>query len=59
MADSGGTRIEPTRLHGKLAWRAQLVGLRVGEAHSACGTLSRHRAACFVVRPEAGQIAIR
>jgi len=59
VADSGGTRVEPTRLHGKLVWRAQLVGLRGGEAHSACGTLSRHRAACFVVRPEAGQIAIR
>ncbi|MBO0710314.1 MAG: D-alanyl-D-alanine carboxypeptidase [Acetobacteraceae bacterium] len=59
VADSGGTRVEPTRLHGRLAWRAQLVGLRIGEAHSACGTLSRHRAACLVVRPEAGQIAIR
>lgn len=59
VADSGGTRVEPTKLHGKIAWRAQLVGLRVGEAHSACGTIARHKAACFVVRPEAGQIASR
>jgi D-alanyl-D-alanine carboxypeptidase len=58
-ADGGAVHVEPLKLNGHPAWRAQVVGLTAPEAQSACATLSRHRTACFVLRPEQGQIASR
>ncbi len=59
MADGGEPRVEPTNQHGKPAWRAQVTGLSASEAQSACSTLARHRAACFVLRPDQRQLASR
>jgi D-alanyl-D-alanine carboxypeptidase len=59
-ADAGEARVEPTTLHGKRVWRAQLAGLTAGEAQSACSTLARrHKTPCVVLRPEPGQLASR
>jgi len=59
LADDGEIRIEPAVVHGKTTWRAMLVGLSQSEANGACGTLSRRKLACAVVRPEQRQIASR
>ncbi|MBV9783349.1 MAG: D-alanyl-D-alanine carboxypeptidase [Acidisphaera sp.] len=58
-AGGGEPRLEPNRLHGKPAWRAQLSGLTQQEAQAACASIARTGAACFVVRTEQGQIASR
>ena len=59
VADSGEARVELVSLHGRPAWRAQLTGLSPGEAQQACGGRSKRKSACFVVRPENGQVASR
>jgi D-alanyl-D-alanine carboxypeptidase len=61
VADGGEARVEPTGAgHGRRpVWRAQLFGLTEGEAQEVCAAMQRRRAACFVLRPEAGQIASR
>ena len=56
-ADGGEARVEQTMLRGHPTWRAQVIGLTAGEAQSACSTLTRHRAACFVLRPDQRQVA--
>jgi D-alanyl-D-alanine carboxypeptidase len=58
-AAAGAARAEPTTLHGKRAWRAQLAGLTAGEAQGTCSALARHKTLCIVLRPEPGQIASR
>jgi D-alanyl-D-alanine carboxypeptidase len=55
----GDARVDQVRLKGKPAWRAQLTGLSAAQAQAACGNLARRRSACFVVRPDQGQIASR
>jgi D-alanyl-D-alanine carboxypeptidase len=59
LADDGEIRIESTVVHGKTTWRAMLVGLSQSEANGACGTLSRRKFTCAVVRPEQRQVASR
>jgi D-alanyl-D-alanine carboxypeptidase len=58
-AEGGAVHVEALKLNGHPTWRAQVVGLTAAEAQSACAALSRHKTACFVVRPEQGQIASR
>jgi D-alanyl-D-alanine carboxypeptidase len=58
-AEGGEAHVEPLKLNGRPAWRAQVTGLTAPEAQNACAALSRHRTACFVLRPEQGQIASR
>jgi D-alanyl-D-alanine carboxypeptidase len=58
-AEGGAIHVEELKLNGHPAWRAQVVGLTAPEAQSACATLSRHKTACFILRPEQGQIASR
>ncbi len=58
-ADGGEARIEAANKHGRTMWRAQVGGLTANEAQSACAALSRHRAACVVLRPDQGQVASR
>lgn len=59
VADAGDAHVERTTLHGKPAWRAQLTGLTAREAQSACGGRGKKKSACFVVRPEGGELASR
>jgi D-alanyl-D-alanine carboxypeptidase len=58
-AEGGEVHVEQLKLNGHPAWRAQVVGLTAPEAQSACAALSRHKTACFVLRPEQGQLASR
>ena len=46
-------------IHGRSAWRAQVGGLNAAEAQGACAALARKKTACFVLRPESGQLASR
>jgi D-alanyl-D-alanine carboxypeptidase len=55
----GDARVDQVKLKGRPAWRAQLTGLTAAQAQAACGNLAKHRSACFVVRPDQGQIASR
>ncbi len=59
VTDGGDARVERTTLRGKPAWRAQLTGLSAREAQSACGGRAKKKSACFVVRPEGGEMASR
>ncbi len=58
-AEGGEVHVEPVKLNGRPNWRAQVVGLTAAEAQTACTTLAHRRAACFVLRPEPGQLASR
>jgi D-alanyl-D-alanine carboxypeptidase len=58
-AEGGAVHVEQFKLNGRPTWRAQVTGLTASAAQSACTALSRHKTACFVVRPEQGQIASR
>jgi len=58
-ADGGEVHIEQLKLNGRPTWRAQVVGLTAPEAQNACAALSRHKTACFVIRPEQHQLASR
>ncbi len=55
----GDARVDQVSLRGKPAYRAQLTGLTAAQAQAACGNLSKRRSACFVVRPDQGQMASR
>ncbi len=59
VAEAGEARVEQVSLRNRPAWRAQLVGLTATEAQSACGGRAKRRSACFVIRPDAGQVASR
>ena len=59
LAEDGEPRIEQAIAHGRPAWRAQLTGLTAPEAQGACAALSRHGTPCFVLRPEAREVASR
>lgn len=59
VTKAGNVKVEQTSLRGRSAWRAQVTGLTMSEAQSACGGLSKHNSACFIVRPEGGQVASR
>jgi D-alanyl-D-alanine carboxypeptidase len=58
-AEGGEVHVEALKLKGRVAWRAQVVGLTAQEAQGACSAMSRRKTACFVIRPEQGQIASR
>jgi len=58
-ADGGEVHIEQLKLNGRPTWRAQVVGLTAPGAQNACAALSRHKTACFVIRPEQHQLASR
>ncbi len=57
--DGGSVRLERIGHNGRAAWRAQIGGLTQADAHEACAAIGRKRAACFIVRPESGQLASR
>ncbi len=54
----GDARVEQVSLRGRRAWRAQVVGLSAAEAQRACGK-GKRKSACFILRPEAGEVASR
>jgi D-alanyl-D-alanine carboxypeptidase len=58
-ADGGEPRVESVNQHGRTLWRAQVIGLTAPEAQSACSMLGKHRAPCFVLRPDQRQLASR
>ena len=58
-ADGGEARVETVNEHGRRVWRAQVTGLTASEAQNACSLLERHHGACFVLRPDARQVASR
>ena len=59
LADDGEPLVERTSVRGRMAWRAQLVGLTGPEAQGACTRLAHHRTPCVVLRPEAREVASR
>jgi D-alanyl-D-alanine carboxypeptidase len=59
LTGTGDVAIERTVAGRRVTWRAQLIGLTSPEARSSCATMARHRLACAMIRPEAGQIASR
>jgi D-alanyl-D-alanine carboxypeptidase len=59
LAGVGEVRLEETKLRGRRAWRAQLVGLSEADAHNTCASIARHRQSCAVLRPEARQFVSR
>jgi D-alanyl-D-alanine carboxypeptidase len=59
VTGEGEVRIGTASQHGRTIWRAQLTGLTATEAQSACADLTRHRAACVVLRPDLRQVASR
>ncbi len=56
-AEAGEARVEPVRVHGKLLWRAAVLGLTQADAADACGP--RHKSGCVMLRPGARQVASR
>lgn len=56
-ADAGEIRVEPVRVHGRVLWRAAVIGLTQGDAADACS--GRHRAGCQMVHPSSRQVASR
>jgi len=59
FTDGGAVRVEPISIRGRTAWRAQIGGLSQSDAQEACAAMARHRAACFILRPDPGQYASR
>jgi hypothetical protein len=59
LADSGQVRIEPTTVQGKTSWRAQLVGMSAADASGTCVALAKRKQPCLVLKPDAGQVALR
>ncbi len=55
--EAGDAHVERARIHGRSAWRAQVIGLTAGEASSSCGALEKHRTPCAVIRPDPRQVA--
>ncbi|MEO9189490.1 MAG: SPOR domain-containing protein, partial [Acetobacteraceae bacterium] len=56
-AGAGAAHVEHARIRGHNTWRAQVLGLTPAEASAACDALTRHRAPCAVIRPEAREVA--
>ncbi len=57
LAEAGQPHVEPATAKGHTTWRAQLTGLSAAEANGTCAALARHKTACIVLKPEAGQLA--
>jgi D-alanyl-D-alanine carboxypeptidase len=58
-ADDGEAHVEAIGQRGRTIWRAQVTGLTAGEAQETCAAMTRHRAACLVLRPDQRQVASR
>ena len=56
-AEAGEIRVEAIKLRHKTIWRAQVVGLSQTDAQDTCS--SRQKGGCFVIRPDARQLAGR
>ena len=56
-SEAGTVRLERVTLHGRRAWRAQVIGLSSAEAALACGAAARHGAPCVVIHPQSRQMA--
>jgi D-alanyl-D-alanine carboxypeptidase len=55
-AEAGEIRVEPVRVHGRLRWRAGVIGLTESDAADACA--GRHKS-CQMIRPDPRQVASR
>jgi D-alanyl-D-alanine carboxypeptidase len=55
--DSGVAHVERAAIHGRRAWRAQVVGLTSTEASLACTAVAKHGTPCAVIRPQPRQMA--
>jgi D-alanyl-D-alanine carboxypeptidase len=56
-ADSGEAKVLAVRLHGRVVWRAEVVGLTEADAEDTCG--AHRRGGCLVIRPSQRQLASR
>ena len=56
-AEAGEVRVEPVRLHHKVLWQAEVVGLTASDAQDTCP--SHHKGGCAVIRPTQRQVASR
>jgi len=56
-SEAGTVRLERVTLHGRRAWRAQVIGLSSAEAALACGAAARRGAHCAVIHPQSRQMA--
>jgi D-alanyl-D-alanine carboxypeptidase len=56
-ADAGEVRVEPVKLRGKTAWRAQVTGLTQPDAQDVCS--GRRKGTCMMIRPVTRQVASR
>lgn len=56
-ADAGAIRVVPVRLHRRVLWRAEVIGLTASDAQDACA--GHHKGRCAVRRPTQRQIASR
>jgi D-alanyl-D-alanine carboxypeptidase len=59
VADAGEIRLEQATVRGHTSWRAQVTGLIQSDAMETCAILAKRRAACLIIRPDTGQVAIR
>lgn len=58
QASEGGTvHLERVTIHGRRAWRAQVVGLSSAEAALACSAAAKHGTPCAVIHAQARQMA--
>jgi D-alanyl-D-alanine carboxypeptidase len=58
-ADGGEVRVEAASVGRKAVWRAQVTGLTASDAQEACASLAHRKGACFVIRPDTGDVASR
>lgn len=56
-ADSGEAKVLAVRHHGRVVWRAEVVGLTEADAEDTCG--AHRRGGCLVIRPSQRQLASR
>jgi hypothetical protein len=56
-SEAGAVRLERVTLHGRRAWRAQIVGLSSAEAALACSAAVKHGVPCTVIHPQSRQMA--
>ncbi|HJS84058.1 MAG TPA: D-alanyl-D-alanine carboxypeptidase family protein [Acetobacteraceae bacterium] len=56
-SESGAIHLQRVRLHGRKAWRAQLIGLSSSEAALACSAAAKRGAPCAVIHPQSRQMA--
>lgn len=59
LADAGQARVEMTTVQGRPTWRAQVTGISAAEANGTCAALAKRKQPCMVLKPEAGQVALR